>query len=381
MTMTAAPASLRVGITCYPSIGGSGILASALGEELARRGHEVHFVSHERPFRLPPHTPNAWFHEVPLLEQGPFKYPDYTLPLAVKLADVARTHRLHLLHAHYALPHAIAAVLAASLLPADRRPRVITTLHGTDTTLLGREPAYAPAVRHALEHSDGVTAVSDFLRQETRRVLTVERPIERIHNFFEARTAGRSPAEVRTELGLGGEKLLVHLSNLRPVKRLGLLLETVARLRPAGGLKLLVLAGGDFDPWRSEVRRLGLEDRVIVRENVIAVEDYLQAADLGLFTSATESFCLGILEAMAMGCPSVATCVGGIPEVVEHGVSGVLVPSADPAVLAREVQALLDDDGRRHAMGAAGRERARTHFSAARIVPEYEAFYRRICGS
>lgn len=369
---------LRVGITCYPSIGGSGILASALGEELARRGHEVHFVSHERPFRLPPHTPNVFFHEVSLLEQEPFKYPDYTLPLAVKLAEVSRAHRLHLLHAHYALPHAVAAVLAASLLPEEQRPRVVATLHGTDTTLLGREPAYAPAIRHVLDRADGLTAVSDYLRQETRRLLAVERTIETIHNFFEPRPPGRSAADVRAELGLGSQKVLVHLSNLRPVKRIGLLLETFARLRSREDCRLLVLAGGDFSRWWPEVRRLGLAETVIVRENVVAVEDYLQVADLGLFTSASESFCLSLLEAMALGCPSVATAVGGIPEVVEHGVSGVLVPSSDPDVLAREVDALLEDGTRRKGLGTAARRRAQEAFSAARIVPQYEAFYRRV---
>lgn len=374
------PDSLRIGITCYPSVGGSGILASALGEEMARRGHEVHFVSHERPFRLPPDAPNTFFHEVPLLQQRPFKYPDYTLPLAMQLAEVARTHRLHVLHAHYAVPHATAAVLAAAMLPPDQRPKVVTTLHGTDTTLLAREPGYGPAISHALNASDGVTAVSEYLRRETRRVLNFEHPIELIHNFFEPRSPGRTRDEVRRVLGVGPEKLLVHLSNLRPIKRIELLLATVARLQPRSEFKLLILAGGDFAPFRSLVRELGLERHVIVRENVVGVEDYLQAADLGLFTSASESFCLSILEAMAVGCPSVSTRVGGIPEVAEDGVTSVLVDSADPAVLAEEVQRLIDDDARRERMGAAGYTRARTVFSADQIVPHYERFYRQVCG-
>lgn len=371
---------LRLGITCYPSVGGSGVLASALGEELARRGHQVHFVSHERPFRLPPDTPNAFFHEAPFGEQGPFRYPDYTLPLAVKLAEVAATHRLDVLHAHYAVPHASAAVLAAAMLPADARPKVVTTLHGTDTTLLGHEPAYAPAIRHALAHSDGITAVSTFLRQESERILRVGRPIEMIHNFFEPRPPGRSAAEVRAELGLRDEQVVVHLSNLRPVKRIELLLETVARLRPRRPFKLLVLAGGDFRRFTPVVERLGLQERILVRENVAAVEDYLQLADLGLFTSASESFCLSILEMMAVGCPSVSTRVGGIPEVVQSGEHGVLVSEPDPEQLAAEARALLDDEERRRRLGAAARRRAREHFSAEQIVPRYEAFYRRVCG-
>ncbi len=370
---------LRIGITCYPAIGGSGILASALGEELARRGHEVHFVSHDRPFRLPPGTPNTFFHEVPLGEQGPFRYSDYTLPLAVRLAEVTRAHRLDLLHAHYAVPHATAAVLAAQMLPPAERPKVVTTLHGTDTTLLARQPGYAPAIRHALIASDGVTAVSEFLRQDTQRVLNLDCPIEMIHNFFEPRPPTRPRAEVRAELGLNGERLVVHLSNLRPVKRIELLLETFARLGPPEKVRLLILAGEDFRPYEPVVRRLGLENRVLVRENVVAVEDYLQAADLGLFTSASESFCLSILEAMAVRCPSVSTRVGGIPEVSEDGVTGVLVPSTDPEVIAREAQCLLDDEPRRTRMGDAGYVRAREVFSAGQIVPRYERFYRQVC--
>lgn len=370
---------LRIGITCYPLVGGSGILAAALGEELARRGHEVHFVSHERPFRLPADAPRVFFHAVPVNGHDPFKYPDYTLPLAVKLAEVSQEHGLDLIHAHYALPHATAALLAAAMLPPRQRPRVVTTLHGTDTTLLGRDTGYGAAIRHAVKHSDGLTTVSEYLRQETLRLLAVDRPIAVIHNFFDPRPPGRSREAVRTELGINREAMILHLSNLRPVKRIPLLLDTVARLRPREAFKLVILAGGDFSPYIDQMRRLGLKDHVLVRDNVTAVEDYLQAADLGLFTSESESFCLSILEAMTFGCPSVATKVGGIPEVVVDGETGVLVPSSDPDALAREVDALLRDRRRRTAMGEAARRRAREHFSAERIVPRYLEYYRRVC--
>src|SRR5919112_3161277 len=193
---------LRIGITCYPSVGGSGILASALGEELARRGHEVHFISYERPFRLPANAPRLHFHPVVINAYELFKYPDYTLPLSVKMAEVARDAALDVLHVHYAVPHATAAILARSMLPPDRQPRVVTTLHGTDTTLLGRDRDYVPAIRHALQQSDAVTAVSAWLRDETHRLLAVDRPIDVIHNFFEAKTPRRSHEEVRRELGL-----------------------------------------------------------------------------------------------------------------------------------------------------------------------------------
>jgi L-malate glycosyltransferase len=374
--------SLRIGITCYPSVGGSGILASALGEDLARRGHEVHFISYERPFRLPANAPRLHFHSVIINDYELFKYPDYTLPLSVKMAEVARDRGLDVLHVHYAVPHATAAILARSMLPNGKRPRVVTTLHGTDTTLLGRDPGYGPAIRHALMESDAVTAVSAWLRDETHRLLAVDRPIDVIHNFFEPKTPHRSCDEVRRELDLReGDAMIVHLSNLRPVKRIDLLLDAVARVRPREAFKLVILAGGDFGPFIDHVRRLNLRDRVVVRENVFDVEDYLQAADIGLFASESESFCLSMLEAMAFACPSVATAVGGIPEVVESDESGVLVPAGDADALARGLESLLGDPARRKKMGQAAQQRARERFSANAIVPAYEALYRRVCSS
>jgi N-acetyl-alpha-D-glucosaminyl L-malate synthase BshA len=376
----AEPRPLNIGITCYPTVGGSGILASALGEELARRGHEVHFISYERPFRMPANTPRLHFHPVVINDYELFRYPDYTLPLSVKMAEVACDAKLDVLHVHYAVPHATAAILARAMIPEGKRPRVVTTLHGTDTTLLGRDAGYGPAIRHALMQSDAVTAVSGWLRDETHRLLAVDRSIDVIHNFFEAKTPRRSKDEVRRELGLRDEAMVVHLSNLRPVKRIDLLLDTVARVRPRESFKLVILAGGDFAPFVEQVRRLGIEDRVVVRPNVFDVEDYLQAADLGLFTSESESFCLSLLEAMWFGCPSVSTAVGGIPEVVTSGREGLLVPMGDADGLARRVETLLQDQALRAQFGQAARERARESFSAAAIVPQYEALYRRVCG-
>lgn len=371
---------LKIGITCYPSVGGSGILAAELGEELAKRGHEIHFISYERPFRMPAGDPRIHFHPVQVNSYDLFKYPDYTLPLSVKMAEVSRDCGLDVLHVHYAVPHATAAVLACSMLPADRRPKIVTTLHGTDTTLLARDPGYGPAIRHALERSDAITVVSEYLRGETQRLLALSRPIEVIHNFFEPRPPRRTRAELRRELGVDdGETLLLHASNLRPLKRVDLLLETVARLRPREGFKLVILAGGDFAPFAGEVRRLGLGDRVVVRERVTDIEDYLQAADLGLFTSDLESFCLSILEAMCFACPSVATAVGGIPEVAISGESGLLVPAGDADALARAVEALMQDPARRAAYGQAAQRRARQLFSAAAVLPRYEQLYRRVC--
>jgi N-acetyl-alpha-D-glucosaminyl L-malate synthase BshA len=371
---------MKIGIACYPSVGGSGILATGLGEELARRGHEVHFLSYERPFRLPVNVPRLHFHPVVINEYQLFKYPDYTLPLSVRMAEISRERGLDVLHVHYAVPHATAAILARSMLPESQQPRVVTTLHGTDTTLLGCDPGYGPAIHHALTCSDAVTTVSEYLKAETRRLLGFEGPLEVIHNFFAPGTPRRSRAEVRRELGLGDELVLFHSSNLRPLKRIDLLLETAARIRPRESFRLLVLAGGNFASFTGEVKRLGLADRVIVREKVTEIEDYLQVADVGLFTSDTESFCLSILEAMCFACPSVARPVGGIPEVVESGITGLLVAEPNADALARAVENLIHDPARRTEMGQAARRRAQEQFSADVIVPRYEALYRRVCG-
>jgi N-acetyl-alpha-D-glucosaminyl L-malate synthase BshA len=350
-----------------------------LGEELARRGHEVHFISYERPFRMPADAPRLSFHPVAINDYGLFKYPDYTLPLSVKMAEVSRACQLDVLHVHYAVPHATAAVLARSMLAPAQPPRVVTTLHGTDTTLLGCDPGYGPAIHHALTHSDAVTVVSNFLKHETHRVLGFDGPMDVIHNFFAPRPPRRTRAEVREELGLRDETLILHASNLRPVKRIDLLLETAARLRPREAFRLLILAGGNFLPFAAEARRLGLAGRIIVRENVADIEEYLQAADLALFTSQSESFCLGILEAMFFGCPSVAPRIGGIPEVIEDQVSGVLVPFGDVARHVQAVETLIQNPATRTMLGRAAHQRARDLFSAAIIVPRYEALYRRVC--
>jgi N-acetyl-alpha-D-glucosaminyl L-malate synthase BshA len=369
---------MKIGIACYPTVGGSGILATALGEDLARRGHEVHFFSYERPFHLPADSARLHFHPVVINEYQLFKYPDYTLPLSVRMAEISREHRLDVLHVHYAVPHASAAILAKAMLPPELQPRVVTTLHGTDTTLLGCDPGYGPAIRHALNQSDAVTAVSAYLKAETQRVLGFEGPVEVIHNFFTPCPPRRSPEEVRRELGLKNEVVILHSSNLRPMKRIDLLLETAARICPRDAFKLVILAGGSFGPFADDVRRLGLGERIIVRENVNEIEDYLQIADLGLFTSELESFCLSILEGMFFGFPSVARRVGGIPEVVEDNVTGVLVSSDQPDEMARAVEGLMQEPTRRAAMGQAAQRRARERFAAEVIVPQYEALYRRV---
>jgi len=376
----AAPAPLRLGITCYPSVGGSGILASQLGEQLALRGHQVHFVSYEKPFRLDTSMDNVFFHPVTVNEYELFRYPDYTLPLSVKLAEISRRFDLDLLHAHYAVPNAIAACLARRMLGGDR-PRLVTTLHGTDTTLIGKDPNYQPVIRHALESSEGITAVSGFLRDETQRVFGIDREIRVIHNFFTPAPPGRSARsrdQVREALGVGDRFLAIHMSNMRSGKRIGDLLRIVASSRHGDRLHLLILAGGDFAPYRPLVAELGIEPRLTVMGSVPDVETYLAAADLGLYTSDFESFGLSILESMFHRHPVLATRAGGVPEVVIDGETGFLLPPGDIGGFVERLDAIVADPERFREMGEKGYRRARTLFSSDRIVGEYVDHYRQV---
>lgn len=370
---------LRIGMICHPTVGGSGMVASRLGIELAKRGHEVHFISYERPFGLPENAPRIHFHQVEVNHYELFKYPDYTLPLSVKMAEVTKNERLEILHVHYAVPHATAALLARSMLAQDLRPRIVTTLHGTDATLLGKDPNYGPAISFALNQSDAVTTVSNFLKMESELVFQLERPIDVIHNFFEPGMPKLSKQQVREDLAIRNDELMIlHISNLRRVKRIDLLLQTAAQIKPKDGFKLVIVAGARFTPYMEQLRQLHLEDRTVVLENVSQIEDYLQAADLALFSSESESFCLSILETMFFGCPSVATEVGGIPELVENGKTGLLVPFGDTAELSSAAAQLIHNKEERLQLGSAAKASARARFTADIIVPKYESVYRKV---
>ncbi len=372
---------LKIGITCYPLIGGSGILATALGSELALRGHEVHFFSSALPVRLDLAQPRLFFHQVVVNEYSLFTYPDYTLPLAVKMARIAREAGLDIYHVHYAVPHATAAYLAVQMLGAyaARAPKIVTTLHGTDTTLLGQDPSYGPAIEHALSHSDALTTVSESLRQETLATFRLNRPVEVIHNFFVPSSRLRSREEVRRELGLTNDEfLVVHISNVRPLKRIDLLLQTFAATRSARPLRLLILAGSSFAPYQPLLNELKLRERVIVKEQVRDVEEYLNAADAGLYASESESFGLSILETLFHAKPVLAFRVGGIPEVVIDGEVGFLHPFGDVEGLARSLTLLAESPALAQQLGERGRQRAEANFTADQIVPEYETLYRRV---
>src|SRR5438034_5646233 len=298
---------VKIGIAGFPLIGASGILATALGSELVRRGHEVYFFSYAQPVRLDLPQDNLHFHRVDVAQNPLFPSPDYTLPLAVKMAEVARSQQLDLFHVHYAVPHALAACLASQML-GPSAPRLVTTLHGTDTTLLGQDPDYRTAIEHALVHSDAVTAVSESLRNQTQEIFRLKRPIEVIRNFFTPNKPKRSRAEVRRDLGLTNEFLVLHMSSLRPVKRIDLLLRTIAESKNRERLRLFILAGGPFEPYEPLLDELGIRDSVIVRQNTAVADEYLQAADAGLYTSEYESFGWSILDTKFYGNPVIAFC-------------------------------------------------------------------------
>ena len=369
---------LKIGITCFPLIGGSGILATALGTELAARGHELHFFSHAKPVRLDLSLPRIHFHQVTVGQNTVFPCPDYTLPLAVKMAEIGKANALDIFHVHYAVPHATAAFLATEMIGAGA-PRVVTTLHGTDTTLLGPNPQYRAAIEHALIHSDAVTTVSESLRGQTQEIFRLPDEIVVIPNFFTPSAPSKDRGQVRHELGISDDQfLVVHMSNLRPTKRIDLLLRVIAATAHRDRIRLLILAGSPFSPFESLTAELGLRDNVIVKEDAAVVEDFLPAADAGLYTSENESFGLSILETLFFGKPVVAFGIGGIPEVV--GDAACLHPFGDVDGMAATLDALIDSPEEARQLGDRGRARAEAQFTAPNIVPRYEALYRQVMG-
>ncbi len=317
---------LSIGIVCYPSVGGSGVVATNLGHELAARGHQVHFISYEEPFKLDGTEPNIFFHKVNINTYELFKYPDYTLPLAVMIGAVHEAYHLDVLHVHYAVPHATAALLARQMIVnyQIKPPKIITTLHGTDITLLARDPNLYDIIKYSIEQSDGVTAVSHSLKQETCKVLASKKPIEVIYDFYNPKRPNHSRRNVRHKLHLKPNAVVaIHLSNLRPVKRIPDLLQIAAKLK-SPEFKLLILGGGEFKPYLPLVKKLKLTQTLIVKQNIRDIENYITAADFGLYTSQTESFGMGILEVMSYGKPVVAPAAGGIVEVVANKRSGFL---------------------------------------------------------
>jgi len=374
---------MKIGITCYPTYGGSGVVATELGIELAARGHDIHFITYSQPFRLTGREANIRYHEVPVSNYPLFEYPPYDLALATRMAEVAEFYSLDLLHVHYAIPHSVSALLARQMLEArGHHLPFITTLHGTDITLVGLDRSYLPITEFGINQSDGVTAISSYLRDRTFEAFNITSDIEVIRNFVNCDFYTRNPqvvAEQRPRYAAANERILVHLSNFRPVKRVTDVVEVFARIAPTVPSRLLLIGDG---PDRSAAEflamRLGIADRIHFLGKQENVNELLSLSDLMIMPSEMESFGLAALEAMACRVPTIATRVGGVPELIEHEVNGLLYNVGDVDAMAEGALSLLTNPARLEEMSNAARKTAQAKFCASRIIPEYEAYYERI---
>jgi N-acetyl-alpha-D-glucosaminyl L-malate synthase BshA len=375
---------MRIGIVCYASVGGSGIIATELGKTLAARGHDVHILSSDTPFRLAGYQPGLTFHRVETPAYPLFREPQYLLSLANKIVQVARHEQLDVVHAHYAVPHATAAYLARQILASTGHgpvPAIITTLHGTDITLLGSDRSYSETVAFCIEQSDGVTAVSESLKADTCRELAVRADIRVIPNFLNCAAHQRIDASTvrRRLIGDDTAKVAIHVSNFRPVKRVTAVIEIFDRLRREVPAHLLMVGDGpEFDAASRLANERGLDDVVHFLGEQDQVLPLLSIADVFLLPSAQESFGLAALEAMACGVPVVASNVGGLPEVIDHGRSGFLHPPDDLDGMARSAVSLLADARLHGQVAAEALGKVRREFCEEKIVPLYEGFYQEV---
>ena len=372
---------MNVGITCYPTYGGSGIVATELGLELANRGHDVHFITYANPIRLDPGIPRIHYHEVEVSTYPLFQYPPYCLALASRMAEVAESYNLDLLHVHYAIPHSISAMLAKEMLAPARRLPFITTLHGTDITLVGTDRSYFPITKFSIEQSDGVTSISEYLRQRTLEVFGVRNEVRVIKNFVNCDVYKPDREKVLAKLyAPEGEKLLIHLSNFRPVKRVLDCVRILAEvLRHTPAHLMMVGDGPERGPAEHLARDLGVERHVSFLGKQNHVERILPLAHALLLPSELESFGLAALEAMACGVPPVATCVGGVPELITDGADGYLEGVGDVSAQAGRVVALLTDGELHDKVSRAARRTATERFCTDRIIPLYERYYEEVC--
>lgn len=371
---------MNIGITVYPTYGGSGIVGSEIGRELAERGHNVHFISSALPTRLTELNERVHFHEVEMMSYPLFEHQPYSLALATKMATVARAEDLDLLHVHYAIPHSISAILARESLKPKRYLPVITTLHGTDITLVGADRSYLPITRYALQQSDGVTAVSKFLKQATIETFDFDE-IEVIPNFICPRQYHRdADSPLRQELAPNGESLLTHVSNFRAVKRPVDCVEILANVRQKGANARLIMVGDgpEYSAVHHRARQLNVLDETIFVGKQAKIADYLAVADVFLLPSEQESFGLAALEAQACEVPVVASRVGGISEVVNEGESGFLSDVGDTAKMSEDVLKFLNDEEMRRKFGTRGRELAVSRYSSEIIIPQYIEFYEKV---
>ncbi len=382
MGKAATLSGVKIGITCYPTYGGSGIVATELGLELANRGHQVHFISYANPIRLDTANPNIHYHEVEVSNYPLFQYPPYCLALASRMAEVSECYGLDLLHVHYAIPHSISALLAQQMTAVSRRLPFVTTLHGTDITLVGADRSYFGITKFSIEASNGVTSISEYLRRRTVEVFGVRNEIRVIQNFVNCEQYRPDPAaRAASPLVPPGEKLLIHVSNFRPVKRTPDCIRILAEVRKeAPGHLLMVGDGPDRGPCEHLARELGVERNVSFLGKQSGVDRLFPLAHVLLLPSELEGFGLAALEAMACGVPPIATREGGVPELVRHGIDGYLEAVGDIGAQAARVVELLSDESRHRTLSAAARETAQSRFSTDLIIPQYEAYYREVCG-
>ena len=371
---------LKIGITCYPTLGGSGVVATELGKILAEKGHEIHFITQSVPFRLGKFHRNIYYHEVEVTDYYVFRYPPYDLSLASKMHQVAEMVGLDLLHVHYAVPHAISAYLAKEM--SGGRLKVVTTLHGTDITVLAQDQTLKDIIRLGIRKSDAVTAVSKDLIRETRELLDITDPIDLTYNFVDTRFYyPRDCSELRCEFALPGEKVLMHISNFRPVKRTPDVVDIFAKVNAKLPSRLILVGEGpDIPKLQAQIAALNLTDRVVFLGKQDDVAQVVSIADLLLLPSEKESFGLVALEAMACGVPTVGSTAGGIPELVKHGETGYLAPVGHTDEMAAYALELLRDDKKYAAFREACIRRAREHFCDAKISAQYERIYYRVLG-
>ena len=375
---------MRIGITCYPVYGGSGVVATELGRALANRGHEIHFIAYSLPFRLSTVTENIYFHEVSVNRYPLFDFPPYALSLTSKMVDVAKYEELDVLHVHYAIPHATSAVLARDILDKQCRSiPVVTTLHGTDITIVGRDASYTPVVTYSINASDGVTAVSNFLRQETYDAFDIEVPIKVIPNFIDTEHFRRlDKGNFKKAICEVDQKVIVHVSNFRRIKNVSHVVKVFHRILQEGlSAKLLLVGDG---PDRSNVeqltRNLGIQEAVRFLGKQDPIQEFLSIADLFLLTSGSESFGLAPLEAMACGVPVVCSDVGGLPELIEGSGAGYLCSVGDIDAFSKASIKILTDDSLHERMSGNAREYVVRSYDTHAIVPQYEAYYEEIIG-
>lgn len=373
---------MKIGITCYPTYGGSGVVATELGKSLAEHGHEIHFISSSLPFRLSHVAGNIFFHEVNVQTYPLFESPPYTLSLTSKMVDIAKHVGLDILHVHYAIPHATSAVMARQILAGENIALpVVTTLHGTDITLIGQDPSFAPVVTWSINESDGVTAVSNYLRQETYSHFDVQNGIEVIPNFIDTDRFYRQDKEhFKQALCPNGEKVIVHISNFRPVKNTKTVVDIFHRVRDAhSAVKLLLVGDGpERVPTERKARELGVYDDIRFLGKQDPIEEILAIADVFLMPSGSETFGLAALEAMACGVPTVVSDVGGLRELVVDGETGFLCPVGDVDAFTTRTRELLNDENLSERLAQAGRTRAEEDFDIDHVVPRYERYYEQV---